>query len=57
MHLIRATWALAGLTYYLHSTFGTHLELGDRGADFFSSLLVGLLGRAEAEVSAKKKSS
>lgn len=35
MHLISAIWALAGLTYYLHSTFDTNLELGDCGADFF----------------------
>lgn len=46
MHLIRAIWALAGLTYYLPFTFDTPLQSWDHDADLFSSLLMGVLVRA-----------
>ena len=46
MHLISAVWALAGLTYYLRSTFDMHLQLGGHVADLFFQLTSGFIGKS-----------
>lgn len=42
-HLISALWALAGLTYYLHSMFATHLESGHHAVGLFFQFTGGFI--------------